>query len=109
MTKIIRCANCHKVQEFYDLEPNNITEEECPFCGYYNKVDTNEKSEPKQTSIVNDIHSYTVFANIDDRQGHIRGYQMLLDEKQMEAIEIIVTAKEKPISVKETPLYEFGE
>jgi len=45
-----------------------------------------------------DIHSYTVFANIDDRKGTIKGHQLILSKEQMEGIEAIVLSdKIKPM------------
>jgi len=54
---------------------------------------------------ITDIHSYTVFADIDKRNGKIEGHMMILSKKQMEAIEDIVLSGE--VQVKEKPLYEI--
>jgi len=43
-----------------------------------------------KTAITSDIYGYTVFANIDDRKGTIKGHQMILSKEQLEAIEQIV-------------------
>jgi len=39
---------------------------------------------------INDIHSYTVFANIDKRNGKIEGHQVILSKEAIELIEDIV-------------------
>ena len=56
----------------------------------------------KQTAL--DIHSYCVFANIDDRNGKILGHQMYLTKEQMEAIEDIVLSGK--LQVAEDSSYE---
>jgi len=67
----------------------------------------NDKSEETEESIVSDIHSYSVFANIDNRQGDIYGYQMILNKEQMSLIEdIILTDK---VKVVDEPLYSLDE
>jgi len=53
---------------------------------------------------INDIHSYTIFANIDKRNGKIEGHQMYLTQLQMEAIEQIILSDK--IKVDENPSYE---
>ena len=40
-----------------------------------------------------DIHSYVVFANIDNRDGHIYGHRLILSDEQIAAIEQIVLAE----------------
>jgi len=57
--------------------------------------------------IVNDIHSYCVFANIDDRKGNIKGHLLILSDKQMEAIEQIVLSDK--VVVKEKHNYEVQD
>ena len=57
--------------------------------------------------IVNDIHSYCVFANIDDRKGTIKGHMLILSDKQMEAIEEIVLSDK--VVVKEEHSYEVQD
>ena len=53
---------------------------------------------------VTDIHSYTVFANIDNRKGTIQGHQIYLSKEQMEAIEDIVLSGD--VKVAENSSYE---
>ena len=55
--------------------------------------------------ITSDIHSYTLFANIDDRKGTISGHMVLLSKKQLDAIEDIVLSQEN-VRVKEDKTYE---
>ena len=62
----------------------------------------------KEITIVSDIHSiygYTVFANIDDRNGTINGHRMILDEETMGQIEDIILSKK--ILVEENSSYEM--
>ena len=57
---------------------------------------------------VSDIHSiygYTVFANIDDRNGTINGHRMILDEETMGQIEDIILSKK--VLVEENSSYEM--
>ena len=43
--------------------------------------------------LVSDIYGYTVFANIDKRNGKIEGHRVIdLTPQQMEAIELIITS-----------------
>lgn len=53
-------------------------------------------------SMTTDIHSYTVFANIDDRKGSIKGYQVLLSPEQYEAIEEIVLSSSVQVNHEST-------
>ena len=39
---------------------------------------------------INDIHSYTVFANIDKRNGKIEGHQVILSQEAIGLIEDVV-------------------
>ncbi len=55
-----------------------------------------------------DIHSYTVFANIDKRDGSIEGHMIVLSKEQLEAIEDIIVSKSK-IKIKEDPTYTIEE
>lgn len=52
-----------------------------------------------------DIYCYTVFANIDNRDGTITGHQMFLTKEQMSAIEDIILTAE--IRVEECSSYEL--
>lgn len=54
---------------------------------------------------INDIYGYTIFANIDDRKGNIKGHMVLLSEKQLEMIEDIIL-NEEPLRVKDEYSYE---
>lgn len=57
------------------------------------------------TATLNDIYGYTIFANIDKRNGKIEGHRIIdLSKEQMEAIEIIITSEH--IKVMEEPTYE---
>ena len=58
-------------------------------------------------STIYDIHSYCVFANIDDRKGNIKGYRLILSKEQMEAIEQIVLSEK--VEVLETPYYDVED
>ena len=49
---------------------------------------------------ISDIHSYALFANIDNRDGTITGHRVILTDAQIEAIEDIVTAEKITISGK---------
>jgi len=53
---------------------------------------------------INDVHSYSVFANIDNRKGSIEGYQLLLSKEQIEKIEDIVL--ERDLRVADKSAYE---
>ena len=59
------------------------------------------------TATLNDIYGYTVFANIDKRNGKIEGHRMILTKEQTEAIEIIITSGK--INVIEDPTYEVTQ
>ena len=59
------------------------------------------------TLTLNDIYGYTVFANIDKRNGKIEGHRMILTKEQIEAIEIIITSGK--INVIEDPIYEVEQ
>ena len=62
----------------------------------------------KEITIVSDIHSifgYTIFANIDDRNGTINGHRMILDEETMGQIEDIILSKK--VLVEENSSYEM--
>ena len=54
-----------------------------------------------------DIYGYTVFANIDDRKGTIKGYMMILTKEQNEAIESIILSGK--VKVKEEHTYEIED
>jgi len=54
---------------------------------------------------INDIHSYTVFANIDNRDGTIKGHQIILTKEQRESIEDIVLTEK--LQVIEESSYEL--
>ena len=41
-------------------------------------------------STISDIHSYTIFVNIDKRDGNIEGHQVILKKETMEAIEELI-------------------
>ena len=58
---------------------------------------------------VSDIHSYTVFANIDDRKGSIKGHMLLLTKEQAHFIEQIVLHEQETIKVKEEATYEVED
>ncbi len=58
-------------------------------------------------SEINDIYSYTVFANIDDRKGNINGHIVLLSKKQAEAIESVVLSEK--VRVKEDITYTIED
>ena len=54
---------------------------------------------------ISDIHSYTIFANIHDRENEkIEGYMVLLDKEAYELIESIIIAS--AVRVIEEPTYE---
>jgi len=57
--------------------------------------------------IINDIHSYAVFANIDKQNGKIEGHQVVLPKEAFELIEDIVISywKDKP-EVRGDAVYE---
>ena len=63
--------------------------------------------ELKQRQSVQDIQSYCVFANIDDRKGNIKGHMLMLTKEQYEAIEDIVLSGK--IKVKEDHTYEVQD
>lgn len=55
-----------------------------------------------------DIHSYSVFANIHDREkDEIKGYMLFLTKEAYEAIEQIVL-NQKSVKVKDKPTYKVG-
>jgi hypothetical protein len=61
---------------------------------------------------INDIHSYTLFANVDKRNGVIEGHMVILRKDQMEAIEDIVLAyvdDRLTVQLKEEPTYTLGD
>ena len=59
----------------------------------------------KEITIVSDIFGYTIFANIDDRNGTINGHRMILDEETMGQIEDIILSKK--VLVEENSSYEM--
>ena len=58
-----------------------------------------------------DIHSYSLFANVDNRDGTIKGHQMFLNKEKMEAIEDIVYSDlggdTNRLTLNEEPSYEL--
>ena len=58
-------------------------------------------------AVTSDIYGYTVFANIDDRKGTIKGYQVILSKEQLEQIEAIVLSNK--VRVVEEHTYEVVE
>jgi len=62
---------------------------------------------------INNIQSYTVFANIDKGNGVVEGHQILLDKKTAHLIEDIILMyldkDKKNLEVKEEPFYRVGE
>jgi len=55
---------------------------------------------------ISDIHSYTVFANIHDREKEkIEGYMVLLDKEAYELIESIIVSSN--VRVKDEATYEL--
>lgn len=57
--------------------------------------------------IVGDVHSYCVFANIDNRKGEIKGHQLILSKKQTEMIEDIITSEN--VTVVDDHTYEVTD
>ena len=58
---------------------------------------------------INDIHSYTVFVNIDKRNGKIEGHQVILSKEAIELIEdIILEDWEDTPKVLELSSYEWS-
>lgn len=61
----------------------------------------------KRAVPVSDIHSYIVFANIDDRDGLISGHRMILSDAQMKTIEDVVLSA--PVQVLEEESYTLED
>ena len=59
------------------------------------------------TLTLNDIYGYTVFANIDKRNGKIAGHRMILTPEQMAVIEDVIASGD--LKVIEEPTYEVIE
>ena len=56
---------------------------------------------------VSDIYGYTVFANIDKRNGKIEGHRMILTKEQMAVIEDVIAIGD--LKVIEEPTYEVEQ
>lgn len=59
------------------------------------------------TLTLNDIYGYTVFANIDKRNGKIEGHRMILTHEQMAVIEDVIAIGD--LKVIEEPTYEVTQ
>ena len=59
------------------------------------------------TATLNDIYGYTVFANIDKRNGKIEGHRMILTSEQMAVIEDVIVIGD--LKVIEEPTYEVEQ
>lgn len=59
------------------------------------------------TATLNDIYGYTVFANIDKRNGKIEGHRMILIPEQMAVIEDVIAIGD--LKVIEEPTYEVKQ
>ena len=56
---------------------------------------------------ISDIHSYTVFANIDKRDGNIDGHQVVLSKRAYESIENIILSEK--VRLKEAITYTLQD
>ena len=56
---------------------------------------------------LNDIYGYTLFANIDKRNGKIEGHRMILTPEQMAVIEDVIAIGD--LKVIEEPTYEVTQ
>jgi hypothetical protein len=56
-----------------------------------------------------DIHSYSLFANVDKRNGHIEGHLVILSEEAIEAIELIVLREDRLLLTEDSAYELEGE
>ena len=60
-------------------------------------------------STIADIHSYTIFANIDKRDGNIDGHQLILSKETMNAIEDLILKDGKMAVMQEVAYKVKGD